>query len=152
MPRNNKRPSSSSAEYTDRAFSSVSFPGTPGLSTDDVYRVRKAESFLGTSPTSAAKLSDYRRLLFMGPPVTRTAGKKMAVTSNQLLTPGSSQDQAYSQDHMKLENFHSTTWHWTTTSTRNPRTPLLGETLHEGISSSNDSSLSVRTWKMSSSN
>lgn len=103
MPRNNKHPRSRSAQHTDRAFSSVSFPGTPGPFTDDVYRVRKVESFLGASPTSAAKLSDYRWLLFMGPLVTRTVGKKMEGTSNQLVTPGSLQDQASSQDHLEHE-------------------------------------------------
>lgn len=39
-------------------------------------------TFSGASPTLAAKLGEYRRQLFMGPPVTREAAKKMEDSSS----------------------------------------------------------------------
>lgn len=39
-------------------------------------------TFSGASPTSAAKLGEYRRQLFMGPPVTREVAKKMEDSSS----------------------------------------------------------------------
>lgn len=100
MPRTNKRPRSRSYQHTDRAFSSVSILGTPGPFTDEELRVLQAESFVGLSPSSVAKLSDYRRQLFMGPPTTHTASKNMEGTSNLMVTPGSSQEQVPSQDQL----------------------------------------------------
>lgn len=75
MSRIAKRPRPVSA-LSPRAFSGISFPDIPGPFTEDVVRLLKAETFTGASPSSAAKLSDYRRQLFMGTPITRTAGKK----------------------------------------------------------------------------
>lgn len=100
MLRTNKRPRSRSDQNTDRAFSSVSIPGTSGPFTDDVLLVRQAESFVGASPSSATKISDYRRQLFIGPPTTRTTSKKMEGTSNLMETPGSSQEHGSSQEQL----------------------------------------------------
>lgn len=80
-----------------RAPSIVPAPGTLGLFAGNVLRLRRAESFSEASPSSAAKLSDHRRQLFMGPPVTRTATKKMdrqptASTSSQDPSPSLDQD------------------------------------------------------------
>lgn len=55
-------------------------PGPPF--TEEVIRYRQAESFLGASPSSAARLQDFRRQLFMAP-ITRPA-----VPANLLLPPG----------------------------------------------------------------
>lgn len=51
-------------------------------------------TFSGASPTLAAKLGEYRRQLFMGPPVTREAAKKMEDSSSANVsgTQVSSQD------------------------------------------------------------
>lgn len=92
MPKLTKRLRSRSASVL-RA-SSLLNPGTPGPFTEDVLRSQRASNFLGASPSSAAKLRDYRRQLFMGPPVTRTA-KKMATqssSSTNLEASSSSQD------------------------------------------------------------
>lgn len=100
MPRTNKRPRSRSDQQTDRAFSSVSIPGTPGPFTDEELRVLQAKSFVGASTSSVAKLYDYRRQLFMGPSTTHTASKNMEGTSNLMVTSGSSQEQVPSQDQL----------------------------------------------------
>lgn len=149
MPRTNKRPRSRSDQHTDRTFSSVSIPGTPGPFTDDVLRVRQAESFVGASPSSAAKLSDYRRQLFMGPPTTRTASKKMEETSNLMATPGSSQEQGHSQDQLDhdvllLDNLASEDEINQELQDATPRRNPQG-----GISNNSVSNPNAQTWRTS---
>lgn len=93
MPRLTKRLRSKSAA-SSRLFVSVNLPGSPGPFTEDVLRVRRVDTFSGASPRSAAKLSEYRRQLFMGPPVTREAAKKMddSSSANTSGTQASAQD------------------------------------------------------------
>lgn len=78
MQRLRKRACSS---LSPRRFAALSQPGTPGRFTEDVNRSRQAATFLGASPSTGAKLQNFRRLLFMAP-ITRQDQKKASQTES----------------------------------------------------------------------
>lgn len=66
----------------------------PGPFTEEVNRCRQAANFTGPSSSSVAKLSDFRRQLFMVT-ITRQDQKKMANTDS---SPGTSTNQQKNTD------------------------------------------------------
>lgn len=114
---------------SSRASSIVVAPSILGLFADKVLRLRRAESFSGASPSSAAKLSDYRRQLFMGPPVTRK-------WTDNLQRPLPRKTRVHLSNRT---SFHLTILYWRMTYNKNRRTPYRGEIRPEETNNSDSS-------------